>query len=153
MIEYVVGFLFIEGTEGLILIEKTKPDWQKGKLNGVGGKVEAGETPIVAMAREFKEETGVWIHPVHWTLFANLTNRVAEYSVSFLYAEASFADIGDDFRQTTEERPALYHYTRLDMLDVIPNLRWLIPLAITMKNKHEITKFFRVEEEGVNVTL
>jgi 8-oxo-dGTP pyrophosphatase MutT (NUDIX family) len=29
----------------VLLIEKQKPAWQRGKLNGVGGKIEPGENP------------------------------------------------------------------------------------------------------------
>lgn len=54
--DYVLGFLIQE--DSIVLIRKRKPEWQAGKLNGVGGKIEAGEVPYVAMCREFKEETG-----------------------------------------------------------------------------------------------
>jgi 8-oxo-dGTP pyrophosphatase MutT (NUDIX family) len=54
---YVVGFLFSEDESRVLLVWKNRPAWQDGKLNGVGGKIEAGETPLQAMEREFKEET------------------------------------------------------------------------------------------------
>lgn len=57
-IEYVLGFMFNEDESKVLLIMKNRPAWQAGKLNGVGGKIEAGETPIQAMEREFAEETG-----------------------------------------------------------------------------------------------
>lgn len=56
---YVLGFAFDEHTETVVLIEKQKPDWQKGFHNGVGGKIEGNEMPIDAMRREFTEETGI----------------------------------------------------------------------------------------------
>src|SRR5258706_13272255 len=58
--EYVCGFAFKQFRQGpqVVLIRKNKPDWQRGKLNGVGGKVEPGEIPSEAMVREFAEETG-----------------------------------------------------------------------------------------------
>lgn len=43
----------------IILIEKQKPEWQKGKYNLIGGKVESGENLEEAARREFFEETGV----------------------------------------------------------------------------------------------
>ena len=66
-IYYVVGFLFNPDMTEVVLIKKNRPDWQKGLLNGVGGKIESGEDPITAMIREFKEETGVEIY--NWNLF------------------------------------------------------------------------------------
>lgn len=38
---------------------KNKPDWQKGCLNGIGGKIEEGEKPIDAVFRELEEEAVV----------------------------------------------------------------------------------------------
>jgi len=54
--EYVLGFCFNSSLTTILLIRKTHPAWQAGKLNGVGGKVEEGETPTQAMEREFREE-------------------------------------------------------------------------------------------------
>jgi len=43
----------------VILVEKSKPDWQRGRLNLPGGKVEPGETPLQCANRELLEETGI----------------------------------------------------------------------------------------------
>jgi 8-oxo-dGTP diphosphatase len=59
MDRYVVGFAFGPHMNSVLLIEKTHPEWQKGKWNGIGGHIEDGETPIVAMVREAHEETGI----------------------------------------------------------------------------------------------
>jgi 8-oxo-dGTP pyrophosphatase MutT (NUDIX family) len=56
--EYVLGFVFNLDKTKVALMRKTKPEWQRGRLNGIGGKIELGETSITAMHREFKEETG-----------------------------------------------------------------------------------------------
>lgn len=42
----------------VLLVLKDKPEWQRGRLNLVGGKVEDGETPQQAAIRELAEETG-----------------------------------------------------------------------------------------------
>ena len=42
-----------------ILLAKKKRGFGKGKYNGVGGKIEQGETPDDAMIRETKEEIAV----------------------------------------------------------------------------------------------
>ena len=57
--KYVLGFAFNKGCTEVLLIEKKRPNWMVGKLNGVGGHIEDGETPIDAMVREFKEETNL----------------------------------------------------------------------------------------------
>lgn len=60
MKHYVLGFAF-DSRNRVVLIHKERPDWQRGKWNGVGGHINEGELPYSAMVREFKEETGVLI--------------------------------------------------------------------------------------------
>jgi hypothetical protein len=54
---FVLGFVFDFEAKKVLLVLKNRPDWQTGLLNGLGGKIEADETPLEAMEREFKEET------------------------------------------------------------------------------------------------
>ena len=79
---YVAGFVFRkEGTE-VALIKKNKPDWQRGKLNGVGGKVEPfDDSDHQAMAREFREETGVTTQAGQWSEIAEL--NCADATITF----------------------------------------------------------------------
>jgi 8-oxo-dGTP diphosphatase len=35
---YVLGFMFSSDHSEVALIRKRKPEWQRGKLNGIGGK-------------------------------------------------------------------------------------------------------------------
>jgi 8-oxo-dGTP pyrophosphatase MutT (NUDIX family) len=69
--QYVLGFMFSQDLRTVVLIEKQRPAWQKGKWNGVGGLVE-DEVLRDAMAREFAEETGVKTDPDMWTMFARM---------------------------------------------------------------------------------
>ena len=60
MQEYVLVFPFDPREQGrIMLIRKAKPEWQRGRLNLVGGKVEPGESFDDAAVREFAEETQV----------------------------------------------------------------------------------------------
>ena len=56
--QYVTGFRVDLTTGRVLLIEKKRPAWHAGQLNGIGGSIEPGETPLQAVVREFKEETG-----------------------------------------------------------------------------------------------
>lgn len=49
---------YFQSEEDSLFIIKEKPDWQKGRLNLPGGKIEQGETPVEAALREVQEETG-----------------------------------------------------------------------------------------------
>jgi 8-oxo-dGTP diphosphatase len=65
MKHYVLGFAF-DKDRRLALIKKQRPDWQKGRWNGIGGHIEENETSRGAMSREFFEETGVSIECDLW---------------------------------------------------------------------------------------
>lgn len=69
---YSLGLMFSTDRSRVALIRKATPQWQAGKLNGVGGKAEPGETARQAMVREFHEETGVLTEASSWQLFARL---------------------------------------------------------------------------------
>lgn len=59
MKEYVLGFAFEPSDwrqDAVLLLEKRRPTWMVGMLNGVGGQIEPGESPAEAMVREFDEE-------------------------------------------------------------------------------------------------
>jgi 8-oxo-dGTP pyrophosphatase MutT (NUDIX family) len=45
-------------TNDVLLVMKDRPEWQKGFLNLIGGKVEEGESLEECAIRELKEETG-----------------------------------------------------------------------------------------------
>ena len=68
-----VGFLFRNSGTEVALVRKLKPEWQRGLLNGIGGKIEPGEDSREAMVREFEEETGARVDA--WRSFAWLRGR------------------------------------------------------------------------------
>lgn len=81
--EMVLGFIFTPDFEKILLIRKNKPEFQKGLLNGIGGKLEEHETPYDAMIRETKEETALEISHYHWKYQGNMHGKdweVAMYS-------------------------------------------------------------------------
>lgn len=56
---YALGFATSPDGRHVMLIEKNRPAWQAGRLNGIGGHIEPGETPHQAMVRECEEESGL----------------------------------------------------------------------------------------------
>ena len=136
-----MGFLFSSSMKQVVLIEKKRPEWQAGKCNGVGGKLEPGETDHDAMVREFREETGKEVSA--WTRFCTL--NCAEAKVYFFYA------VDEHFNRVqsiTDEDVVLWDLDfvmDLDRTEVIPNLRWLIQMARSF-NAGEGAKEFVVNE-------
>lgn len=122
-IRYVVGFLFSPDKSDVLLIQKNRPEWQAGRLNGVGGKVEQDETAHEAMVREFAEETGMevpgWDH--------------AGVMMGSDYRVEVFSAIGDvrAARSMTDEAVRVIHIGDLVYSKTVLNLQWMIPfLAI-----------------------
>lgn len=121
MQHYVCGFLFSPDRQRVLLIRKRRPAWQTGKLNGVGGKVEPGESLRDAMAREFREEASLDIADWHH----GVTLTAPDWAGHFFRA---FGDL-DAARPLTDELLEI-HPVRPLPADTIPNLRWLIPLLL-----------------------
>lgn len=119
---YVVGFLFRDSGREVALVRKNRPDWQRGFLNGVGGRVEIGETASQAMEREFAEEAAAKV--VNWRNFGVLSAPDVPMAVA-LYASETPASIATK----TDEEVGWYKLSELDRLQVVPNLRWIIPAA------------------------
>ncbi len=115
--QFVIGFLFRNGE--VALIEKKRPEWQRGKLNGIGGHIEQGETPLEAMKREFNEEAGELID--EWEYFCTMNYPEADIYCFRLFGEYSVAT-------KTDEIISWYPINDIPNT-VIPNLHWLIPLA------------------------
>jgi len=125
-IKYVCGFCFNNERNKVALIWKEKPDWQKGKLNGIGGHVEKTDKSIYdAMQREFLEETGVNIDVNEWLLFADYVSE--KYVVYFM---KTFTSKIDNVKTITDEKVYVCDIDQLDFKNKIPNLKWLIPLAL-----------------------
>ncbi|MBI3630915.1 MAG: NUDIX domain-containing protein [Candidatus Sungbacteria bacterium] len=59
MKNYTLGFIFTPSLGRVLLVHKLNPEWQAGKINGGGGKMEAGENPLTCIVREVREETGL----------------------------------------------------------------------------------------------
>jgi 8-oxo-dGTP diphosphatase len=121
MQEYACGFLFSPDRSRVLLIRKRRPAWQAGKLNGVGGKIEPGETPIEAMRREFREEAALDI--AGWQQVLRLTGP--DWVGHFFRA---VGDIDAAYAVTDEQLER--HPTASLPPDTIPNLRWMIPMLL-----------------------
>lgn|SRR5678816_2397713 len=147
---YVVGLVFDPDFNSVLLCRKNTPEWQKGLWNGIGGKVEEGETYLQAMARECKEESGLIV--TDWRLIADLGVYVApNFEVRQMAARIMF------FRGTSSsvfhrEVPTVndvgeeldcFHMEAICHLKTIPNLQYLIPLAKHFESPDKLVKLSR----------
>ncbi|EGV60015.1 nudix hydrolase superfamily protein [Yamadazyma tenuis] len=58
--KYTLGFIECKETDTILFLNREKPP-HMGKWNGVGGKLEPGESSLECIIRETKEETGLVI--------------------------------------------------------------------------------------------
>jgi 8-oxo-dGTP pyrophosphatase MutT (NUDIX family) len=135
--QYVVGFLFDPAFERLWLIEKKRPAWQAGLWNGIGGKVEPGESIFDAMAREAREEIDIG-DETPWTHYVSL--QYVEAEIHFFWANGilgfSTARAVTD-EEIAQRRVADWLYPDPEGRDrLILNLRFLIPMAVH-SGRHE----------------
>ena len=138
MKHYTVGFVFDPALEKVLLIQKNRPDWQAGKLNGPGGRVEENETPYMSVAREVREETNLDIPPEKWIPVAEIITLAANI---VLFGTVYDGDTA--VAQTmTDERVEWYDTQRLPP-NVISQLTWLIPLCKDKIQKDEV-EFVRI---------
>lgn len=130
---FVIGFAFDLAKDQLLLIEKKRPLWMAGLLNGVGGKIEPNESPEQAMAREFFEEANVSTLSSDWKLF-HYEKRFDGPELYFFCAD--IPGLMDHTKSMTDER--LLAYTNIEQQmatdegihgKLMYNLKFLIPMA------------------------
>ncbi len=131
MTKYVLGFAFdaripagpTDPTLAVALIEKRRPDWQAGHLNGIGGHIESTDDGAhYAMVREFREETGLWVPA--WEHYATMENP--DWSVECFRA----FNVPIENVQAMTDEEVFVHFVDELPANVLSNLRWLIPLAL-----------------------
>jgi 8-oxo-dGTP diphosphatase len=129
--DYVCGFLFHPQHREVALVRKNKPEWQKGKLNGVGGKIEIGESPSAAMEREFLEEAGVRIN--RWKLiriekFSNGAPDGNETTSVHFFCATAQEEEWESIRQMESEEIVKWSGD-INNKELMYNLRYLIPMC------------------------
>jgi 8-oxo-dGTP diphosphatase len=122
---YVVGLIYDELKEHLLLIRKVKPEWQCGLLNGVGGLIEDfDQSPLDAMVRECKEETNLSIPKEDWVEFLRLYGDTWEVYYFWVIADIEEAEA------MTVEPLKIIQTCNYSKVKCVPNLKWAIPLSL-----------------------
>ena len=139
MQRYVAGLAFLGKTQEVLLVRKRVPLWQENLLNAVGGKIEDGETPGQAMAREFREETGVEVEEGRLSCFC-VESRV-DYEVHFFKASLTTneANLTHPINDVKEMLIWCHTYevlrgSDLEDCNCVGNLLWLIPMAMDWRD-------------------
>lgn len=136
MKKYTVGFIFNKDLSKVLLIHKTKPEWQAGRINGIGGKVEDGEEYVDCMVREAEEETGIKSKSKDWVSTGVIEGKDA------VIATFGYQYEGELFDAFVYEKEKIEWFSVQEIPDnVIMNLNWLIPLTIEKIRDAKILDF------------
>lgn len=122
VLDYVLALLFTADAREVVLVRKTRPAWQAGRVNALGGKMDDDEAVSDSARREVREEAGIDVDG--WEEF--LVWHDPEYR---LRAVRAFDEAARGARTAEDQEVFL---ARVDALppNVIDNLRWIIPLAL-----------------------
>lgn len=126
MDRFVVGFAFNKKANSILLMKKDHPDWQKGLLNGIGGKIERGELPFDAMHRECKEETGLVLDWEGRGIMKGTNNDGHAFLCWIFYA---YSEKIHKFKQIEKELLEVYSLAHVPYHSVVQNLNFLIPFG------------------------
>jgi len=129
LMHFVMGFVFDRAGANVALIRKKSPEWMKGFLNGIGGKVEAGESLKKAMYREFGEETGTWIPEYRWK--HTLTFICPGGTVFCFMTKFPHLDL---LESKTDETAVVVPVDAIARVPIMNNLLWIIPLQLAEAN-------------------
>lgn len=149
MKQYVACLLLCK--DQVMLIRKSRPEWMKGRLNGIGGHIEpSDETPLDAMKREFSEETQL-TNP-KWEQFAILSGEDDNNEPFVVHWFTCEVQRAIDYRAVgASDEPvnwwpmsAIRH--SICNTPIMPNLLWLIELARAYNQGGDRAKCHRIQE-------
>lgn len=143
---YVLGLLFDAlDPRRVVLIEKNRgPWWIVGKTNGIGGKIEAGESPYTAMCRESEEELGKRYDG--WVPFATIQAGDGGVIHCFFGFTAEIGAYVTAPRAPGEtEVVAVYDWTT-NQNKLSPNHHWLIPMALHRQGAEGLSWHYDIKE-------
>lgn len=121
---YVLALLFTPDRQRVVLMRRSRPEWQAGRVNALGGKLLPGESAAAAASREVLEEAGVQVPEREWR--ETVVWRDPVYRMHVLAAFHPAARMA----RTAEDQEVFLAGVRDLPEEAIENLRWLIPLAL-----------------------
>lgn len=134
--------VFSEDLSEVLLLTKMKgPAFLIGKLTGVGGKLEAGETALDAAIREFFEEAGLTIPAEKWLPVAVADTE--HYRLDTFTATGDIHEARTNFNEAIVEPVSIHKVA--DILaahclapdTIAPDLKELILKSLAVHNQHQ----------------
>lgn len=128
--------VFIINGSNLLLSRRANTGWMDGHLCPPGGHIEEGETPVLAMVREIKEELGVIVKPEDLEfLCVAARNTPAGETVAF---EFVIRDKDYEFINAEPDKCSGLEWVELSNLpdDVIDQFEYVINMGVIGQNRY-----------------
>jgi 8-oxo-dGTP diphosphatase len=135
---YVLGFVFNKSRTKVALIKKNRPEWQAGKLNGIGGKIEENEACVDAMSREFLEETGYFIERNEWRHVLTMEREDPMFTCYVFRYFSEVENLEDILKTTTDEEIIIVPIDSIIKCFVSPmldHIHWLLGILLDTNHK------------------
>jgi len=127
---YVLGFCFNSDLTKIVLINKQRPAWQKGRLNGIGGSIEKDESAIAAMFREFKEETNVDIYDWdNFAIYKGMFGKLYIFVSIIDFNTVTFTSMTDEIIEILPVKDVINIDKGVYNNNIIGNIPWMIHMA------------------------
>ncbi len=125
MKKYTLAFIFNSTQDKVLLMHKSRPAVHEGMFNGLGGKIEEGESSLDCVVREIKEESDLVTEKDKWIYVGEKFSD--EWRVeTFCYVYKG--DISD--AKTVEDQPIEWFDVKNLPKNLVSNLAWIIPLCL-----------------------
>lgn len=140
-------FLIRDGKE--VLLAMKKRGFGEGKLNGVGGKVEEGETAEDAIIRETREEIGVSVRKEDLQHRGEIEFRFPGEDGMHIRVEVFSATLWQGEPQETEEmKPQWYAFEAIPYEAMWVDDKYWLPLLLDGK---DVAASFNFNEDGSEI--
>ena len=129
--------------EDNILLAMKKRGFGEGKYNGVGGKLEKGETPEVAMIRETQEE--IKVTPTHYEKvgFIEFDEYYKGEKTRVVFHLYIAYDWEGTPKETEEMKPKWFSIKEIPYSQMFPDDQYWLPLILEGK---KIKAYFEFDE-------
>lgn len=140
---------FIKNGDKILMLNRRKAP-NMGLWNGVGGKIDEGETPEACILREIYEETGLKINEVKFGGIVTWTDATQYYGGMYLYS-AEYEGTYEENAQTTRE--GILHWKEIDWIlhpdnyGIVSNIREFLPNLLNDSTCYEYECFY--DERGI----
>ena len=140
--------------EHVLLIEKKRPDWQAGRFNLPGGKIEDGETIHQAASRKLMEETDLNSPPEMIRLMGTI--KGPDFVVYVCYCDY---DPQDAFAVSVTDERVFWMPIKeaLQSPRLLANLRLVIPFCCVGLTAWHITNeredVYRISEDNAKTNI